>query len=928
MSSSLERSNRSATWLKSRWMEQLSTSFLFVAVALVVGLTATRIFPESGKRGPYVLFAISIVISSVRAGVWSGIVATLLSVLATAFFELEPRYSLRVSEPDDLSLLLLFLLEGVVLSASSASISLRVDRPDRTWIERIVAATVFVVACTLAKLFLETTISPVAAPFILFYAAVMCAAWYGGPVAGLIATVMAAASAAFFFFEPRYSFRINEAYLAGQMILFVIEGGVICQFSESLRRAQLKTVEASTEAFQYLAELRESERRLRRQNQALVDVARQRNEKVETWDFARSTRELTEVGATTLEVERASIWLFSEDRRSLRCIDLFERSVQRHSRDQQLELAAFPAYFAAANENRTIAAGAAAIDPRTREFTKSYLEPLGIGAMLDAPIRFGGSVVGIVCFEHVGAVRDWKVDEEQFAGSVADIVALTLKRAELRQADERIREQASLLDQARDAIMVVGLDGTIRYWNKGAEAIFGWSSSEAVGKDGDALLGRGKSLIEDRDIALTQHGDWDNEAVFRDRIGRELKLAVRWTVVHGPNGPSGRMMIGTDITERSMMEQKLLRAQRLESIGVLASGIAHDLNNLLTPLLMGTELLHGAKEGPDRDSILEAMKSSAERAASLLQNILTFARGSSESTAPVDVRSVVRLVADMLGHTLPKNIRLRTNVQPEVRPLPGPASKIDQLLMNLCVNARDAMPNGGQLVLAVENDDQGMVAGHSDSAVVPFVRITVSDTGTGIPPEIINRIFDPFFTTKEPGKGTGLGLATTLGIVHALGGSINVDSQVGEGTRFTIRLPAKVNSGVAKKTDSKEMPVGSGEMILVIDDEVSLCQLVRRALETYGYRVSTASSGEEGVARCHDLNDELRVVVIDQMMPGQDLRVTLKQIRVVCPRAPIILATGAESTSIEGVDGELRKPFSIPQLLRELRRMIAQAPMN
>jgi signal transduction histidine kinase len=769
-----------------------------VAVALAAGLAAERVAAGHGAYSPYVLFAAAIALAAVRSGFRAGLLATLLSGLATAFFHLHPLYSFDVSDRGAAVLLLLFLLEGVALSAVSAALA-RGDREARGAGTRYGVAVGCVAAAVVLKLSLAPVL-PVAMPFMLFYACVMTAAWYGGPGAGAAATGAAAGSAAFFFFEPRHSLAIADPERAGQLVGFLLEGGLISLFSRTVERNRHRAAASAEAARRYWEELRASERRLRRQNRVLADLARRPGED----DPDRAIRELTEAVAATVEVERVGVWLFDPARAVLRCLDLYERSPGRHTAGAELPAAQYPRYIRAIEENRSIAAHDARADERTNEFAASYLVPLGITSMLDAPLRLGGAVAGMVCLEHVGPPRRWAVEEEHFAGSVADFVALALKR-------------------------------------------------------------------------------------------RELKAA----------------------------EAKLLRAQRMESIGALACGLAHDLNNLLTPVLMGAELLRTGGEQPE---MLDMIRSSAERGGALLRQILSFARGSAATAGPLEVRPVVEQVAHLFRHTTGKQVRLAVEVAEFVRPVVASAAQLDQVLMNLCVNARDAMPDGGTLTIAVRNRELGPGAGEliPDGRPGTYVALDVADTGTGIPPEILGRIFDPFFTTKEPGRGTGLGLATTRDIVGALGGFVRVDSRVGRGTTFTVFLPAAGEHSIPKP-DSAETPIGHGELVLVADDEASTRELACRVLEAYGYRAASASDGAEVVSRCREYGTDLRLVLLNVMMPGQPFGTTLAALRGEFPGVRLLLATGIGSRpEVPGLDdvAVLLKPYTSAQLLQAVRKVL------
>jgi PAS domain S-box-containing protein len=904
-------------------LQRFSFPIAIVAVALSASLVAERAGVISGTSGPYVFFTIAVISTAVHFGFWSGIVATVLSVLATGFFHLDPLYSLRVASTDEATLLLLFLFEGLVLSAISPVMirgpQYRLEGPAKRY-----SVAVVLIGCTvLVKYILASSLAPATTPFMLFYAAVMLVAWVGGPGPGLFATVLAALCVAFLFSEPRLDFRIADASRVSQLVLFLFECGVICVFSRVLIVLQNRANESEREARQFWTELQRSEQRLRRQNEVLVDLARQ--PATPTADLKTVVQQLTEAAASTLEVRRASVWVFDDRHQLLKCLDLFDMQAQSHVEGQQLRVEDYPGYFQAIEKNRSVAAHDARTDERTREFLQPYLLPLGITSMLDAPIRIAGAVVGVVCIEHVDTARTWVPEEEQFIASIADFVSLSIKRQELRQADARIRDQASLLDQARDAIVALDPEGHVRYYNDGAIQLFGWPAGEDWGLDLRQHLAPVGTSLSEITSTIVESGQWVGEMRQRDRAGREQIIAMRWTQLQPAQGRTGLLLIANDVTERRALEQKLARSQRMESLGTLASGIAHDLNNILTPILIGTEMLPNAESTAKRDSLLKTIHSGAERAIALLRQILSFAKGGGSESGPVELTPILRQVADLLGHTFPKTIDFRTHIPSDLAMVSGPSSKIDQILMNLCVNARDAMPTGGRLILSAENRDYPRAGDEQTNLGKPgrYVTVTISDTGTGIPPEIVSQIYDPFFTTKEPGKGTGLGLATTRDIVMAIGGFIRLESQVGQGTRFEVFLPALERVQKASESDSKEMPIGSGERILVVDDDVSITELASHILQTYGYRVITVCDGSEALARCRECGNDLHAILLDMFMPGQDLGVTMEELQKIRPDVPVVVTTGIGGEESAGPGfGEsafLPKPYNASRLLQAIR---------
>jgi PAS domain S-box-containing protein len=521
------------------------------------------------------------------------------------------------------------------------------------------------------------------------------------------------------------------------------------------------------------------------------------------------------------------------------------------------------------------------------------------------------------------------MEPRRFVGFIRDISAR-------RRAEAHIREQAELLDKVSDAILVRDDDERIIYWNRGAERLYGWTAAEVIGRRPEEFLFRGQAtdVLAAAHAHLIAYGTWDGELRHVTKDGRDVVVDSHWTLVLDERGrPKAKVVINLDITEKKKSEARFLRAQRLESIGTLASGIAHDLNNIMSPILMSVKLLKKDRPGLNKGELLDMAQAAVERGAVMIKQLLAFAGGLEGDRATVQIVAVVEEVRAMLEHTFPKAIALDFRVPADLPSVTGDATQLAQVLMNLCVNARDAMPRGGTLTIDAEPRvlDEHHAAQHVSSGARPgpYVVIAVSDTGEGIPPEVLDKIFDPFFTTKKFGEGTGLGLSTALGILKSHGGFLTVYSEVGRGTKFVIYLPVADSASATPATAVGEAPPGRGETVLVVDDEPLILAATRAVLHASGYRPLTATGGLEAVRLFREHQADIRVVILDMMMPGTDGPATMKALHEVRPNFPIIAVSGLQPTGrvAEAVGTHahafLAKPYSDDQLLKIIARVMA-----
>jgi PAS domain S-box-containing protein len=524
-----------------------------------------------------------------------------------------------------------------------------------------------------------------------------------------------------------------------------------------------------------------------------------------------------------------------------------------------------------------------------------------------------------------------------------DISSRKLAESELRSSEERFKFVARAVS---DVVWDWNLAADTLWWNDGFLTTFGFVAGEIepsvafwtarIHPDDRSRVVNGM-----RNAMRTGDESWTAEYRFQRKDATYAFVHDRGYILRDAAGKAVRMVGGMrDLTEKKKMEEQYLRSQRMESIGTLAGGIAHDLNNVLAPIMMAIELLKQGDGGEARrNKILETIYASCSRGADLVRQVLSFARGVDHQHVAIRLRMLVDELTGIIRQTFPRNIRITTDVAEDLWPITGDPSQIHQVLLNLAVNARDAMANGGKLGLAASNVtiDAQFAATSQEATPGTYVLIEVSDTGCGIPPEVRDRIFEPFYTTKEVGKGTGLGLATVHTVVKNHGGFLTLESEVGEGSTFKVYLPADLAIRAADTSHpvSNILPRGHDELVLVIDDEYSILEITQQTLEAFGYRVLTASNGAAAVALYAKQANAIALVITDMMMPIMDGVATIHVLGCINPSVRIIAASGLElaeniaRANTAGVHDFLQKPFTADTLVRKVREVIDRpAPIN
>lgn len=811
-----------------------------------------------------------------------------------------------------------------------------------------------------------------------------------------------------------------------------------------------------------LSSISKANRGLQEQRAALLRLAT--SKVLYSGDIDLAVRELTEIVASTLGVERTGVWLFNADMSKITCVCLYERSKQRHSSGREISASIAPRYFNAIRNHRVIVADDVLSNPLTNEF--AFLSELGITSMLDAPIYVSGSLFGILCHEHVGPQRRWTVEEQNFAVSVADIVAMAFEVHERRKVEGELRRKSRAIEASLEGIAIIERDERFSFVNQAFARMFGYPDpfelvgcswkqlydqyqlkklerhvfvslrragnlqTEAVGTRTDGTLfshemsltplGDGGLVCVVRDISQRKEAelhlienrrflrkviDTDPNFIFvKDRQGRftlvnqavadvygahvedligrtdadfnpqseevahfqtddqfviqsgkELKVSEE--IITDVNGNTRILQtvkrplriprtnevhvlgVSTDITELKRLQNQLLQSQKMEALGQLAGGVAHDFNNMMTGILGYTALLKiECSDNPAVSRSADMIEKAATRAAELTQKLLGFARKGKHQNVPVDLHSVIKETVAIIARTVEKNIVIETDLKAENPYVMGDPVQVQQIILNLAINARDAMQvaaggsNGGTLTLETSNgEESGSRNGASgDCSEKSALVVTVRDTGCGIPPQIKDKIFEPFFTTKSEGRGSGMGLAMVYGIVTNHGGLIEVQSVPNKGTTFSITLP--VCAAPLPLTEQVEreitpLPDARNHTILVVDDHEVARQATCEMLQSLGYTVYTAIDGVDALEVFKKHVSEIDLVIIDLVMPRMGAKECLKLLRVAKPYVRVILSTGyVKNTSVEeilndGSIGFLQKPYQF----ETLAKTVAQA---
>jgi len=690
------------------------------------------------------------------------------------------------------------------------------------------------------------------------------------------------------------------------------------------------------------AELRHREAETRRQSEVLLRLMM--GGTLFGGDLDGALAEITAAGAELVQTERVSVWWYEDEDRLLRCRDAYQRSTGAHTHGETLCSADFPTYTASHRQGQPVAASDVYGDPRTCEIPASYWQAHNVRALVDAPIWLHGQLGGVLSFEHVGGPRSWTSGDERLATTLGTLVSLCVESAARRRGETALTESEGryrmLFELSNDGTGLLH-EGRFVECNARLAELFGCPREQIVGAalpdfappqqpDGGESREQARMYVAAALDHQPQLFEWRCRRADGQTRDAEISLA-RVDLGDRPHV----LILARDITERKGLEEQLRQSQKMEAVGQLAGGVAHDFNNILTAILGNVELVRGDIENHYPLAIhlidgLRQIQRSAERAAALTRQLLAFSRRQVVHPEVINLNATLRELEKMLSRLLTENIALEQVLAPNLHNVRADAGQLTQVIINLVVNARDAMPNGGTLTIRTGNVtlDEAYVDTQTEAHVGEHVVLTVSDTGCGMDAATLSRIFEPFFTTKPVGQGTGLGLSTVYGIIKQAGGHVTVYSEPGHGATFRVYLPSVPEVAPVHAAPPDVAAPAGHETILVCEDDATVRDLTARVLTDQGYEVLVAHSAGHALRLVEQREGPLDLVITDVIMPDMNGRQLVQALGAARPGLRSLYVSGYTFDVIahHGVldaDVEfLEKPYSRRQLLQKVRGVL------
>ncbi|HEY1174264.1 MAG TPA: PAS domain S-box protein [Verrucomicrobiae bacterium] len=700
-----------------------------------------------------------------------------------------------------------------------------------------------------------------------------------------------------------------------------------------------KVMRDITERHRIEAELRCNVERSYEQQSALSELIR--SDAIKGDDLGAAVRRVCEISARTLGVVRVSFWRYNIERDAIVCLELYELSTGTHSSGTQLKLSDSPQYFNAIGNSMLICAEDVATSPHTAGLYEHYLKPFGISSMMDVPVYLNGRMEGVLCHEHIGPIREWQSDERTFALAVANVVSLVLDQHERRLTELALKESEHRFQQLVNVVQQVfwlkNSDGSqIIYISPAYESVFGRPRIELIRNAAlwvETIHPDDRPRIRRAVGMLSQGVEYNLEFRMVRPDGQIRWIRDRGFPVKNELGQIVRSAgVAEDITQHKQLEAQFLQAQKMESIGRLAGGVAHDFNNMLTAIRSFALL---ARDSVDPESMthkdLEQVLEATTRAEGVTRRLLAFARQQVFRPEVIEPNSLLKNLQKMLGRLIREDVVLELHPGEHVGSIKADPSQMEQMIINLALNSVDAMPRGG--LLSISSAPVSLEAEEArklDLQPGRYVRLQVTDNGMGMSDEVKAHLFEPFFTTKPTGSGTGLGLATVYGIVHQTGGAISVESELGKGTTFAILLPETTETAEVKlETTSDSQSLRGKETILVVEDETTVRNLLVKLLKGKGYTILEASNGEEALKLITLLGKvQIDLLLTDLVMPKMGGRELAEKVRALRPEQPVLFISGY-SRDFSGNEPPppfdallLSKPFAPDPLLQAVRASI------